>query len=70
MEAKRIGPGLEFLKMLSNNRRIQTGMEESDGCNRQNGESRLIKMLFANMKMSVKNYKDEMQEDYGKLKFE
>jgi hypothetical protein len=41
VEAKRIGPGLEFLKMLPNNRRIQSGEEESDGFDRSYGKSRL-----------------------------
>jgi multimeric flavodoxin WrbA len=30
----------------------------------------IYRMLLSIMKMSVKKYKDEMQEDYGKLKFE
>ena len=41
VETKRIGPGLEFLKMLPNNRRIQSGEEESDGLDRSYGKSRL-----------------------------
>jgi hypothetical protein len=39
--AGRVGPGLEFLKILLNNRKIQYGTEESDGLDRPYGRSRL-----------------------------
>jgi hypothetical protein len=39
VEAKRIGLGLEFLKILPNNRRIQYGREEADGFDRPYGKS-------------------------------
>jgi hypothetical protein len=37
----RINPAMKSLKMLSNNRRIQSVMEESGGFDRLNGKSQL-----------------------------